>query len=372
MTGKRPLLRLAPFVAVLLLMSAAVSSASTSATASTPLRSWTAQIGDYPSFGANGSALLTLEPDGTGTLSLNLRRLLRGTTYPLELFLGRWMAPGTSWAGRGDGCRDAKLTDSIRLPSQRTTAAGTIVRTLHLTRVQMVTLNKTARRLALSAGTGRIARCGSLLLHLPQPVGSGVSTPSSSPTPAPSPPPCSPWPDSIPELTAGLSTPPSLCLRIYTDPQTAPEFVFDAGAIYFPDPPTASYLLGTKKPLGDELHVLLHELCHAHQDEVSQEAKWTPYFSYWYATQPGWAYVQLTGWQNWIDHWVPTSPAPWGISYSSPIEENADLCAFWFDPRKGPSWVKSIAPDQFAWAERWLPQPVFPTLPATPSPMSAQ
>jgi len=172
--------------------------------------------------------------------------------------------------------------------------------------------------------------------------------------------PCDPWPGSVQAILTVLSIPEGLCLRLFSNGAVAPEFVRDAGGIYFPDPPTVFYLLGSAG--GNEARVLSHEVCHAHQDRVTRDEGQTPFFG-WYRTAAGADYIDSTGWQDRNGTWV--QPHPFGDGYVSPLEENADVCAIWFDPALGPRFLRRQAPSRFAWAQRWLPLPSF-IVPYTP------
>jgi hypothetical protein len=122
--------------------------------------------------------------------------------------------------------------------------------------------------------------------------------------------------------------------------------------MYFAGSPTIYYI--AQAP-GIETAVLAHEVCHAHQDRVARDDGWTDFEEGWYRTAAGIDYVRSTGWRLDGSRWIEQ---PEAISTStSPLEDNADVCAYWFDPAFGPTYLERWAPIRLAWAQRWLPRP---------------
>jgi hypothetical protein len=336
------------------------------ADASASGRSWRALVGNgWPTqeSGSNGIASLYLYWTGTGTLHVDLKNLVRNTTYSVTLIKGPLVTPGTSWSGRGGGCESLSDGPVVRLPAMRTTAAGTIVGSVSLSAGQMTAINKVPRKIGLTVGSGRFARCGGFQLQEPSVRATAPPT-SPSPTVAPGPlqpTTCSAWPSEVAEVLAVLSTPDGLCLVRYPSVAEAPAFVQGLDGIYFPDPPTIHYVAGVAS---GETGVLAHEVCHAHQDRVTQDEGLTEFFEGWYRTAPGMDYLRTTGWRLQGGRWTAgssaTSKRPEAISNrASALEDNAVTCALWFDPARGPHFLRRWAPSRFAWAQRWLPLPSF-------------
>jgi len=323
-------------------------------------RSWQALIGNgWPTqqSGSNGLASIDLYVTGVGALHLKLRNLVRNTTYRLTLFKGPFLPPNTSWSGRAGGCDSVTDGTVIRLPARRTTTAGAIEGSIALSASQMTAINSLSRRIGLMVGSGRLERCGGFQLRpamttSPPPAASPNPTSSSGPSPSPQ---CSPWPPAIADILAVLTTPDGLCLRLYTTGAEAPPFLVEAFGIYFPDPPTIHHVIGTGVT---ETASLAHEVCHAHQDRVARDVGESDYTEGWYRTAPGADFVETTGWRLQGERWVEQRPE--AISgNSSPLEDNAEICALWFDPSFGPRYLRRWVPVRFAWAQRWLPLPSF-------------
>jgi hypothetical protein len=222
----------------------------------------------------------------------------------------------------------------------------------------MAAINALPRKIAITVGSGRLARCGGFFFE-GRPRQSPSPTASPSPTVPPGSPPvpaCSTWPSAIYDILAGLSTPDGLCFVRYASPAEAPAFVRSVGAIYFGDPPTVYYVAGVA--VGSETAVQIHEVCHAHQDRVARDAGQTALGEGWYRTAAGTDYLRSTGWHREGDRWVE-QPEPISSGWPNPAEDNAGICAQWFDPAFGPRYLRRWAPIRFAWAQRWLPLPSF-------------
>lgn len=286
-----------------------------------------------------------------------MTNLVRGTAYSVTLFKGPRLAPGTTWSGRGGGCAGVSDGPVVRLPAMRTSAGGTIVRTIALSVSQMAALNALPRKIAITVGSARLARCGGFLLQ----KGSDRSpapTASPSPTVAPGPlpsPVCSIWPSAIADILAVLTTPGGLCLARYPSVAEAPVFMPGFGGLYFPGPPTIYYVPGVA---GSEAEVLAHEVCHAHQDRVAADEGQTSFGEGWYRTAAGMDYLRSTGWRLQRGRWIER-PEAISSGRSSPLEDNAWACALWFDPAFGPHYLRRWAPIRFGWAQGWLPLPSF-------------
>jgi hypothetical protein len=162
-------------------------------------------------------------------------------------------------------------------------------------------------------------------------------------------------------MLAVLTTPDGLCLLRYPTLAEAPEFLEGLDGAYTSLPPTIHYLIGTA---GRETAILAHEVCHAHQDRVTNDEGLTDFVDGWYRTAAGEDYLRETGWRlqggRWIDDPEAILKRPEAISSTtSPLEDNAGACALWFDPAFGPRFLRRWAPIRFAWAQRWLPLPPF-------------
>jgi hypothetical protein len=327
--------------------------------ASTAERTWRAPVGNgWPTqrSGANGVASIELYSSGRGALVLELKNLVRGAAYTVTLFKGPFVAPGTDWSGRGVGCEYVSDGPVVRLPALRSTPGGTIVWTIALSAKQMAAINAIPRKIAITVGAGRLARCGGFALQR-RPVPSPTPTPSPTVAPSPIPQPaCSAWPPAIADILAVLTVPDGLCLLRYPSPAEAPAFVRNIGGIYFGDPPAIYFVPGVA--LGSETAVLAHEVCHAHQDRVARDAGYTGLGEGWYRTAAGADYIRSTGWTREGDRWIEPSE-PIASGWPDPAEDNAGLCALWFDPAFGPHFVRRWEPIRFAWAQRWLPLPSF-------------
>lgn len=348
-------------------------------------RTWQALVGNVGSMGSNGTARLTAYWTGTGRLELRLRRLTPGLSYTVVLYRGPKVAPGTSWSGRGRSCAAVSDGTLVRLSSIRPMRDGTATRTVNLSSTQVTRLAKYPRTLAIAVGSGPAARCGGLVPGAavrPTPAPVPSPTPSPPPGASPSPPPvaspspgaspspspvaspspeptCAAWPDEIDEVLAVLSTPADLCLVTFQDASQAPAFIQATGAMYLPafspgDRPTVFYLVGA--PVGTAFHALAHEVCHAHQDRVARDAGQTGPEG-WYLTAPGVDFVAATGWSMTGNRWVSDG----SFNYASPLEDNADTCAIWFDRSQGPRFLRRWVPSRFGWAQRWLPLPSWIT-----------
>lgn len=322
------------------------------------VRTWQALVGNgWPTqqSGSNGVAWIDLDTTGRGVLRLALTNLVRDSAYGLTIFKGPYVAPGSTWSGRGVGCAGVSDGPVVRLAASKTSSAGTLDRTIALSASQMAAVNALPRRVAISVGSGSLARCGGFAIQKPAAI-TPAPLPSTSPSP-PGPsaaPACSTWPSEIADILTILTVPDGLCLVRYPGLAEAPAFA-QGGGIYFPDPPTVSYVPGVA---GTEIEVLAHEVCHAHQDRVSRDAGQPSFGDGWYRTAPGVDYVQSTGWHLQGGAWVD-QPEAISSNRSSPLEDNAWACALWFDPAFGPRYLRRWAPVRFAWAQRWLPLPSF-------------
>jgi len=360
-SGGPPINRIAGALAaslVVALLGALIGGGDTNA--STTGRAWRAPVGNgWPTqqLASNGVASIDLYWTGAGVLHLQLKNLVRNTAYRMTLFKGPYMAPGTTWSSRGGGCQSSSDGAVVRLPALRTTTKGTIDRSIALSVSDMDAINALPRKIAIAVGFGRLARCGGFQLQQP----SGRAGPPAAPTPsaAPSPlesPTCSAWPSEIVDILAVLTTPDGLCLVRYPSAAEAPAFMRGVAGIYFPSPPTVAYVAGAT---GTEIAVLAHEVCHAHQDRVARDAGQADFEEGWYRTVAGMDYLRSTGWRRVGDRWIER---PEAISGSSdPLEDNAVICALWFDPSFGPHYLRRWTPIRFAWAQRWLPLPSFIT-----------
>jgi hypothetical protein len=334
------------------------------ADAASPVRTWQAPIGNgWPTqqLAANGYASMESFATGMGALRLELKNLVRNTPYSLTLFKGPFIVSRTSWASRGPVCADLSDGVVVQLPSLMSTAEGTIVRTIALSAPRMAAINKLVRRIALTVGSGRLARCGGFELL------SGASNP---PAPTPSPPEnpsvpttrtCSPWPADIAQILAVLPVTNGLCLVRYASLADAPAFMGAYDGLYFPEPPTILYVTRVAQR---ETPVLAHEVCHAHQDRVTRDEGLPDFLGGWYRTAQGRDYLAATGWRLmggvWVEDLQATSKRPEAVADGrNPLEDSAGTCAIWFDPALGPRFLRRWAPTRFAWAQRWLPLPSF-------------
>jgi hypothetical protein len=129
---------------------------------------------------------------------------------------------------------------------------------------------------------------------------------------------------------------------------------------YLTSPPVAVFV--TPSPVHGELGAIAHEICHSHQFRAAGDAN----TSDWYATPEGRAYVSATGWTQPSGTWQ--RPAcenggngclGTGCGYPNPFEENAQVCAAWYNPGNvfyaDPRELERC-PIQFAWARQWLPR----------------
>ena len=86
------------------------------------------------------------DPDtGAGVLTLELKNLVRSTAYSITLFKGPFIAPGSSWSSRGVICADLSDGLVVRLPAMRSSAAGTIVKSIALSAGQMTRISAIRR-----------------------------------------------------------------------------------------------------------------------------------------------------------------------------------------------------------------------------------
>jgi len=334
--------------------------------ASSTGRKWRAPVGNgWPTqnAGANGVAALELYWTGRGVLTLDLKNLVRNTVYGVTLFKGPFIAPGSSWSSRGPICADLSDGPVVRLPAIRTTAAGTIVKSIPLSAAQMTAINAIPRKIAITVGAGRLARCGGFeLLQPPRPTTTPPPSPSSTVEPGPMrPAACLAWPPAISDMLAVLTTVDGLCLVSYPSAADAPSFMRGLDGEYYAGLRTIFYVAGEA---GRETAVLAHEVCHAHQDRLAHDEIGTELVEGWYRTAEGADYLRVTGWRLQSGRWVlqpaPTSKRLDGVSSTtSPLEDNAGTCALWFDPALGPRFLRRWAPIRFEWAQRWLPLPSF-------------
>lgn len=333
--------------------------------ASVTARTWRALVGNgWPTqdAGSNGIASIDLFATGRGALTLELKNLVRNTDYSVTLFKGPFIAPGSSWSARTAACADLSDGTVVRLPATKTTAAGTIVKVIALSAAQMTAINAIPRKIAITVGSGRLARCGGF--QFLKPPAASPAPPSPSPTADPGlvrPPTCSAWPPAIADILAVLATPDGLCLVRYPSTAEAPAVMERYGGMYVPVLRTIHYVAGAP---GQETAVLAHEVCHAHQDRVTHDEFGTDLGEDWYRTAAAVDYLRATGWLLQADRWILQTDAiskrPDGFSSSTnPLEDNAGTCAQWFDPALGPRFLRRWAPIRFAWAQRWLPLPSF-------------
>ena len=365
------------------------------AAASASTRTWIAAIGNVGRLGSNGSATLTTYWTGSGRLELRLRSLTPGVAYPVTLYRGPDVTFGTSWSTHGSLCAAVSDGSLLSVRSVRPDRAGIVRTGMSLSPAQVSRLVRYPRNLAIVVGSGAAARCGGFA---PQRASSPPTQPSASASPSASPSPsasaspsdgglatssptagtsassgdtapspaaeCAPWPAAIQDVLAVLSTPDGLCLKTYTAVD-APAFLRAVGAMYLPaylpgTRPTIFYLTGAR--VGPESFVLTHEVCHAHQDVVAQAAGLT--FGDWYRSVPGADFVTATGWTLTNGRWVARQDGPYG----SPLEDDADTCAVWYDPGWGPHFLRRENAERFTWAQRWLPLPgwITPYRPPVP------
>ncbi len=352
--------------------------------ASAATRTWIAGIGNVGRLGSNGSATLMTYWTGEGRLELRLRSLTPGLAYPVTLYRGPDVTFGTGWSTHGSLCAAVSDGRLMSVRSVRPDQAGRVSTAIGLSAAQVSRLVHYPRNLAIVVGSGAAARCGGFAPQRasappagpttgPGPSGGPVSTSTPTPgssassgdaAPAPGSTGCASWPAAIEDVLAVLSTPDGLCLRTYTAVD-APAFLRAVGALYLPayvpgTLPTVFYLVDA--PVGPESFVLTHEVCHAHQDVVAQAAGLT--FGDWYRTEPGADFVAATGWSLTAGRWAAEQD---GV-YSSPLEDDADTCAMWFDPGWGPQFLRRENPVRFAWAQRWLPLPRWITPYRPPAP----
>ncbi len=326
--------------------------------------SWRAPVGNgWPTHdaGSNGLAFIDRDPTGSGALTLELNNLIRNTVYGVTLFKGPPIGPGSSWSSRADSCADLSDGLVVRLPAMRTTDTGTIIKSIALSASQMRAINAIPRKIAITVGSGRLARCGGFQL-LAQSGSATAPKPSPSPTVAPYLPlslTCTAWPSAVADILAVLSTPDGLCLVRYPSVAEAPAFMQGYEGFYFSRPPTILYVAAVAER---ETAALAHEICHAHQDRVTHDEFGTELGEDWYRTAAGLDYLRATGWRlkggRWVEQPEAGAKRPDGISSStSPLEDNAGTCALWFDPALGPHFLRRWAPIRFAWAQPWLPLP---------------
>ena len=366
-TGGQSINRIAGAVAASLLVALLGALVDARGTNALPTgRIWRAPVGNgWPTqnAGSNGLASIDLFWTGGGALTLELENLVRNTVYSVTLFKGPIIAPGSSWSSRGDTCRNLSDGPVVRLPAMRTSEAGTIAKSITLSVSQMARIRAIPRKIAITVGSGRLARCGGFQL-MEQTGRSTDPPPSASPTVDPGPllpPTCSVWPSEIADILAVLTTPDGLCLVRYPGAAEAPAYMRGFDGMYFPGLRTIVYVAGVEDR---ETAVLAHEVCHAHQDRVTRDEVGMELVEGWDRTAMGQDYLQATGWRRQGDRWVvqpESSPKrPDGISSSTdPLEDNAGTCALWFDPAFGPRFLRRWAPIRFAWAQRWLPLPSF-------------
>ena len=127
------------------------------------VRTWQALVGNgWPTqqSGSNGVAWIDLDTTGRGVLRLALTNLVRDSAYGLTIFKGPYVAPGSTWSGRGVGCAGVSDGPVVRLAASKTSSAGTLDRTIALSASQMASVNALPRRVAISVGSGSLARCG--------------------------------------------------------------------------------------------------------------------------------------------------------------------------------------------------------------------
>jgi hypothetical protein len=334
------------------------------ADAAAPVRTWRAPVGNgWPTqlAASNGLASMELLGTGGGALHLDLKNLVRNTSYSVTLFKGPFIASGSSWSSRGVVCENLSDGPVVRLPAMTTSTTGTIVGSIALSVTRMAAINKLARKIAITVGSGRLARCGGFRLL------SGASkTPPSSPGPTEAPyvpasSTCSAWPAAISGILAVLATPDGLCLVRYPSDAEAPAFMRAFEGLYFQG---AHVVLYVARAAERETPVLAHEVCHAHQDRVTRDEGLTDFLQAWYQTAPGKDYLRATGWRLQGGRWIEDPDAilkrPEAVSdRTSPLEDNAGTCGLWFDPALGPRFLRRWAPVRFAWAQRWLPLPPF-------------
>jgi hypothetical protein len=142
----------------------------------------------------------------------------------------------------------------------RAAAAGTIEGTIALSASQMTAISAIPRKIAITVGSGRYARCaGFELLAKPTPSPTPPPSPGAGTEPIP-PPMCSALPQSIVDIVAVLSIPDGICLLRYPSLAAAPEFMAGLDGLYFARPPTIHYIDGVA---AREMPVLAHEVCHA-------------------------------------------------------------------------------------------------------------
>ena len=112
----------------------------------------------------------------------------------------------------------------------------------------------------------------------------------------------------------------------------------------------------------NNLRVVAHELCHAHQhyrvvpqgstDGVPKPA--------WEASPEGKAYLRARQ-ADWDDPEVGKAPFDLEEGLSSSVEGGSETCARWWDVDRRPkytrAWLQVNAPNRARWAEEWLTKP---------------
>jgi hypothetical protein len=143
-----------------------------STSAATVSAKWGAQI-EVGGVRPQGSATLYAYTTGTGALGLRLTGLRPATNY---------------WVGLYSGTCSNLGARVVLLPTVRSTASGTVTRSLTLSRTFTTRLRTLLRgHLSVAIGSGR--RCGTLarLSVSPSPTPTPSPTPAATPTPTPTP-----------------------------------------------------------------------------------------------------------------------------------------------------------------------------------------
>ena len=152
-------------------------------------------------------------------------------------------------------------------------------------------------------------------------------------------------------MLQALSVPSGLCFR-WLEP----------GQISGYNPPTRTANVGYAESATGYLTVVAHEVCHAYQHQAALDAGFeddSNIVPNWILTPAGIDFIATTGWSLENGLWIEQGEAGY-YGYPHPVEDNAQLCAIWFDPAQywansSPSYLENWAPIRYAWAQQWLP-----------------
>ena len=153
---------------------------------------------------------------------------------------------------------------------------------------------------------------------------------------------CEAFPPEVSPMMSVLKMPEGLCL-IREAPTGPSEYWPGRRTIYLRSPASQ----------GGLIHVLAHELCHAHQHAVILER--SSFFDDSYPSTPeGDSFVQLTGWHLENVGWVRSAQSNF-TGYPNPVEDSAETCAQWYFPAS-PDYLRTASPERHQWATQWLPK----------------